>query len=115
VLLGWRRRADGGGHEGLDYAISTGDMIRASAGGTVIFAGNEPRRFGKLVVIDHGGGWHSAYGHLDRVTVTKGEAVKGGERIGIGGQGGVATRPELHFEIRRNGKPVDPATQLASD
>lgn len=112
VLLGWQRRPDGGGHEGLDFTVSTGDMIRASAAGTVLIAGEEPERFGVLVVIDHGNGWQSAYGHLARVTVSKGDAVKSGERIGIGGQGGVATQPELHFEIRRGGEPVDPAPLL---
>lgn len=112
VLLGWRRRPDGGGHEGIDFAVLPGDMIRAAARGTVIVAGDEPERFGKLVVIDHGNGWQSAYGHLARVTVAVGEAVKAGERIGIGGQGGAAERPELHFEIRHGGKPVDPAGLL---
>ena len=112
ILLGWQRRLDGGGHEGLDIALSTGDMVRASAGGTVLFAGAEPKRFGMLVVLDHGNGWQSRYGHLARVTVNAGDAVNTGERIGIGGQGGVATRPELHFEITQGGKPVDPAPLL---
>lgn len=112
ILLGWQRRADGGGHDGIDFAIAKGDMVRAAASGTVIFAGDEPKRFGKLVVIDHGNGWQTAYGHLMQVTVTKGNTVKAGERVGLGGQSGVATRPELHFEIRRNGKAVDPTAKL---
>ena len=115
VLLGWRRRADGTGHEGVDFALATGDMVRAAATGTVIFAGEEPERFGRLVVIDHGNGWHSAYGHLSRVTVEKGETVRAGERVGLGGQGGLANRPELHFEIRHNGKPIDPGPKLGLD
>lgn len=112
VMLGYQRRADGGGHEGLDYAVDVGDMVRASASGTVIYAGDEPVRFGKLVIIGHGNKWYTAYGHLSRVTVTKGEQVKQGERIGLAGQTGVATEPELHFEIRRNKAPVDPATLI---
>lgn len=112
VLLGWRRREDGSGHEGIDFAVQTGDMIRAAAAGTVLFAGDEPERFGRLVVIDHGNGWHSAYGHLSRVTVKKGDAVRAGERIGLGGDAGDAERPELHFEIRRGERPVDPAPLL---
>ena len=113
LLLGWQRRADGGGHDGIDFAVNTGDMIRAAASGTVIFAGNESKRFGKLVVIDHGNGWQTAYGHLMQVDVSKGNIVKSGERVGLGGQSGVATRPELHFEIRRDGKAVDPTAKLA--
>jgi len=112
LLLGWKRRPDGGGHEGLDFKVKVGDAVRATAAGTVIFAGDEPERFGRLVVIDHGNGWHSAYGHLSRVTVKKDETVRAGERIGLGGDAGVATQPELHFELRQNNKPVDPAARL---
>lgn len=114
TLYRYTRRADGGGHEGLDIALATGDMVRASAGGTVVFAGAEPKRFGRQVIIDHGDGWRTSYGHLSRVTVTKGEYVKAGERIGLGGSAGVATRPELHFEIRKDGKPIDPTSKLPS-
>lgn len=112
VLLGWQRRADGGGHEGMDFAVATGDMIRAAAPGTVILAGEAAERFGKLVVIDHGSGWRTAYGHLGRVTVKLGDVLKAGERVAVGGQSGDATRPELHFEIRRGEVPVNPAPLL---
>jgi murein DD-endopeptidase MepM/ murein hydrolase activator NlpD len=112
VLLGWRRRPDGGGHDGIDFALATGDMVRAAAGGTVLVADDDAKRFGRLVVIDHGNGWQSAYGHLSRITVAKGETVTAGERIGLGGQAGDAERPELHFEIRHGGEPVDPAPLL---
>ena len=103
------RAADNAGHEGFDYAVDPGDMVRASASGRVIFAGDEPVRFGKMVIISHGAGWHTVYGHMTDVTVKRGEQVRQGERIGIAGQGGKAERPELHFEIRKNRKPVDPA------
>jgi murein DD-endopeptidase MepM/ murein hydrolase activator NlpD len=112
VILGWRRRADGTGHEGLDFKVEKGDMIRAAASGTVIFAGKAPERFGNLIVIDHGNGWNTAYGHLDKVTVKKGDTIRAGERLGLGGQTGEATGPELHFEIRKDGQPVDPAPKL---
>ncbi len=112
VLLGWRRRADGGGHEGIDFAVAPGDMVRAAAGGTVLEADADDERFGRLVVIDHGNGWQSRYGHLSRITVAKGDTVTAGERIGLGGQAGDAERPELHFEIRHGGEPVDPAPLL---
>ncbi|WP_336981705.1 M23 family metallopeptidase [Altererythrobacter fulvus] len=112
VLLGWRRRADGSGHEGVDFRLKDGDMVRAAASGTVIFAGKAPERFGNLVVIDHGNGWHTAYGHLQKATVKKGETIRAGERVGLGGHSGEATGPELHFEIRRDGQPVDPGPLL---
>lgn len=112
VLLGFGKRADGGGHDGIDIAVKPGDMIRASANGMVVRVDNNHPRFGRFVVIEHGRGWLSAYGHLGRATVTKGEIVKSGERIGIGGVSGQTTRPELHFEILLDDEEVDPAKKL---
>jgi murein DD-endopeptidase MepM/ murein hydrolase activator NlpD len=107
VLLGF-----GKGHDGIDLAVKTGDMVRASASGTVVFAAEEKTRFGRQVLIDHGNGWFTSYGHLSRITVKKGDVVKAGERIGLAGDAGKATRPELHFEIRHNGEDIDPASKL---
>jgi murein DD-endopeptidase MepM/ murein hydrolase activator NlpD len=115
VLLGWKRRPDGGGHAGLDIAVETGDMIRAAASGAVTFVGDDKTRWGRLVVIDHGNGWQSEYGELARTTVEVGEAIKAGERLGIGGRGGTAKQPEFHFGIRRGSEPVDPAPLLRLD
>lgn len=112
VLLGYGKREDGGGHDGLDIAVKVGDMVRASANGMVVRVDNNHPRFGRFVVIEHGRGWLSAYGHLARATVTKGEIVKSGERIGIAGDAGQATRPELHFEILLDDEEVDPQEKL---
>ena len=87
-------------------------MVRAAASGTVVFAGEEPTRFGRQVLIDHGNGWQTSYGHLAKVTVAKGDIVKTGERIGLTGDAGIATGTELHFEIRKDGRDVDPASKL---
>ena len=87
-------------------------MVRAAAAGSVIFAADVSDRFGRLVVIDHGNGWHSAYGHLSRITVKVGDVIKAGERVGLAGQTGDAERPELHFEIRHDAQAVDPAPLL---
>lgn len=112
-LLGFQRGADGKGHEGIDYAVKPGDMVRASASGRVVYAQQDSGRFGPLVVLDHGNGWRTRYGHLARVTVKLGDMVKAGERVGIAGQGGSARRPELHFDILKDNVPVDPADKLA--
>ena len=111
VMAGFSLKEDGTGHDGLDIKAGMGDMVRASASGTVVFADNASR-FGRLVVIDHGNGWRTRYGHLSRITVKLGDVVKTGERIGLAGDAGVATRPELHFEIMRNNKRVDPKAKL---
>lgn len=99
-------------HDGIDIAAAPGTAVRATAAGKIAFAGEEPRQFGKLVVIDHGNGWQSAYAFLDRITVKEGEDVRQGERIGFSGQTGRARGPELHFELRRDNRPVDPEDQL---
>lgn len=99
-------------HDGLDITAPAGTMVRAAAAGMVKFAGNEKEQFGNLVVIDHGDGWFTAYGFLSRVTVRQGAKVAAGERIGLVGSTGMAKGNELHFEVRRDGKPVDPREQL---
>ena len=100
-------------HDGIDIIAKPDTAVRATAAGKVLFAGDEPQSFGRLVVIDHGGGWQSAYGFLGKMTVTKGDKVKARERIGLVGHSGKATADELHFELRKANKPVDPADLLA--
>ena len=111
VLLGFQHR-DGKGHEGLDIAAKPGDMIRAAGTGKVVFAQKDSGRFGNLVVLDHGNGWRTRYGHLSRITVKLGDLVKTGERIGLAGSSGSATSTELHFDILEDNEPVDPLAML---
>ena len=111
TLLGFQRAGDKG-HEGIDIAAQPGDMVRASASGSVVYAQEDSGRFGRLVVIDHGNGWRTRYGHLSRITVKLGDVVKTGERIGLAGSAGEAKRTELHFDILKNNVPVDPAQKL---
>ncbi|MGE3693336.1 MAG: peptidoglycan DD-metalloendopeptidase family protein [Novosphingobium sp.] len=99
-------------HDGIDIRAAEGTAVRATAAGKIAFAGNEPQQFGQLVVIDHGNGWQSAYAFLSRITVKEGEDVRQGERIGLSGRTGRARGPELHFELRRDNRPVDPQVQL---
>jgi murein DD-endopeptidase MepM/ murein hydrolase activator NlpD len=65
-----------------------------------------------MVVIEHSGGWSTAYAFLSRVTVKAGEEVRQGERVGLSGHTGRARGPELHFELRRGERAVDPSAQL---
>ena len=99
-------------HDGLDITAPEGTAVRAAAAGKVLYAGREPRQFGNLVVIDHGDGVQTAYAFLSRITVTKDEQVNRGERIGLVGKTGMAKGPELHFELRHDNQPVDPADDL---
>lgn len=97
---------------GIDLAAFAGMTVHAAAAGKVIFAGTEPERFGQLIVIDHGGGWVTAYAYLGKVAVKEGQAVKAGAVIARIGQSGEAKRPTLHFELRKDNAPRDPMPYL---
>ncbi|MEH1897475.1 MAG: peptidoglycan DD-metalloendopeptidase family protein [Nostoc sp.] len=105
-ILGYRRF-----HAGLDFAASYGSKIRAADSGRVIFAGWYGG-YGRAVIIDHGNGMTTLYGHTSELYVTEGQAVERGQAIGAVGSTGFSTGPHLHFEVRRNGTPVDPANYL---
>ncbi len=113
VRRGFTARGQRNYHDGLDIPAPRGTAVRAAAPGKVLFAGDEPAQFGRMVVIDHGDGWHTAYAFLSGITVKEGETVGQGERVGLVGSTGRARGNELHFEVRRNNRPVDPVAQLA--
>jgi murein DD-endopeptidase MepM/ murein hydrolase activator NlpD len=106
--FGWRW---GRMHEGIDLGAAYGTPIAAAASGVVIYAGWEGG-YGNLVVIDHGGGLATAYGHQSRIAVSVGQNVAQGETIGYVGSTGHSTGPHLHFEVRVNGQAVDPLGYL---
>lgn len=93
---------------GIDIAAPRGSPFRAAADGVVSYAGSEVAIYGGLILISHGDGWVSAYGHAERIDVTRGQAVKAGQVLGAAGQSGFAETPKLHFELRKDRKPVDP-------
>ncbi|MEH1850210.1 MAG: peptidoglycan DD-metalloendopeptidase family protein [Nostoc sp.] len=105
-ILGYRRF-----HAGLDFAASYGSKIRAADSGKVIFAGWYGG-YGRAVIIDHGNGLTTLYGHTSELYVTEGQAVERGQAIGAVGSTGFSTGPHLHFEVRRNGTPVNPTDYL---
>lgn len=101
-----------GPHEGIDILSTLGTAVRASATGKVIFAGTGPDAYGLTVILFHGGRWTTTYSFLQKVTVKEGDEVTAGERIGLVGDTGLAREPQLHFEVRRNRLPLDPAKFL---
>ena len=116
VVSGFGTRTDpiGGGtgfHSGLDIAASSGTPIRSCRSGTVVIAGWQGG-YGNAVVIDHGGGMATLYGHQSQIAVSVGEKVLAGEVIGYVGSTGNSTGPHLHFEVRISGNPVDPTPYI---
>jgi murein DD-endopeptidase MepM/ murein hydrolase activator NlpD len=98
-------------HAGIDIAAASGTPIHAAASGTVIYAG-WMSGYGNLVVIDHGGGLATAYGHQSSVAAGNGQGVSQGQVIGYVGCTGHCFGAHLHFEVRVNGSPVDPLGYL---
>ncbi len=101
-------------NDGINIAAATGTPIRAAQSGTISYAGNELRNYGNLILIKHDDGYITAYAHADRIAVAKGQHVEQGEVIGYAGSSGEVTRPQLHFEIRRDSHPLDPRLLLAA-
>jgi murein DD-endopeptidase MepM/ murein hydrolase activator NlpD len=99
-------------HMGLDFASPTGTEIHATGDGTVEFAGYNTSGFGIHVILDHGFGYQTVYGHMSKVDVRKGQHVKRGDTIGEVGSTGLSTGPHLHYEVHKDGSPVNPANFL---
>ena len=98
-------------HAGIDLAAAMGAPIFATSSGTVAAAG-WCGGYGNCVTIDHGDGCFTLYGHLSRVDVATGQRVGSGQALGLVGSTGNSTGPHLHYEVRINGRPVDPGPYL---
>lgn len=98
-------------NKGIDIAGRAGDAVRAAASGNVVYAGNGLLGYGNLIIVNHNEHYLSAYAHNRKILVQEGEDVKAGQVIAELGSSG-AERPKLHFEIRKDGNPVNPAHYL---
>lgn len=106
-----RFKAGENGNKGIDISGNRGDTILASAAGEVVYAGRGLLHYGDMIIIKHNNEYLSAYAHNDRILIREGEQVQKGQRIAEMGSTGI-DRTLLHFEIRRNGAPVDPMKYL---
>ena len=106
-----RFSSNGSLNKGIDIAGELGQPVLAASGGSVVYAGSGLRGYGELVIIKHSDTYVSAYGHNRRLLVREGQQVKVGQQIAEMGSTGT-DRVKLHFEIRRQGKPVDPMQYL---
>ncbi len=104
--------ASGERNDGIKIAVPRATPVLAAADGVVAYVGSDVPALGGLVILRHGNGWTSVYGHASQLLVQRGQSVKKGQKIALSGSTGFADRPELHFEIRKGRVPVDPTTQL---
>ena len=111
--FGWRTNPWPEFHKGVDLAADYGTPVRAAAAGTVETAGWDGGGFGIKVTIDHGNGYETLYGHLSRVIVQPGQHVTKGAPIAYVGSTGESTGPHLHYQVMKNGEPIDPQPFLS--
>ena len=112
LLLKYGPKQGGLHNDGINIAAPRGSPVRAADNGVVAYVGNELRGFGNLLLIKHDGGWMTAYAHNESILVGRGAKVKQGQTVARVGDSGSVITPQLHFEIRRGIRAVDPAKQL---
>jgi murein DD-endopeptidase MepM/ murein hydrolase activator NlpD len=107
----YRSYPDSEFHPGVDLGADYGQVVRATAAGTVATA-DWDGGYGQKIDIDHGNGYHTWYAHLSKIEVQPGQYVHKGEEIGLVGSTGFSTGPHLHYQVMLNGSPVDPTPYL---
>ena len=110
VISGYGPKPGGLNNDGVNIAAPKGAPVAAAGNGIVVYAGNEMKGFGNLILVRHQSGLVTAYAHLDRMLVAKDATVAQGDMIGTVGKTGDVPSPQLHFEVRRDGKPIDPTS-----
>ncbi len=100
-------------NDGINIAANSGSYVRAAESGVVVHAGRKIKGFGKLILIRHSNGWITAYAHNSSVLVKKGQTIKRGQAISRVGQSGGVNRPQLHFEMRKGSRAVNPVKYLS--
>lgn len=112
VIDGYGAKKNGLHNDGINIAAPDGAPVRAAENGVVIYTGNELRGFGNLILVKHADGWVTAYAHTREAMVARGARVKRGQVIATVGRTGNVSSPQLHFEIRRGTRAVDPRRLL---
>ena len=101
-------------NDGVNIMAPKGTVVRSAGSGVVAYAGNELRGFGNLLLIKHSNGWVTAYAHNEILIVHRGDKVKKGQAVARVGSSGNVIRPQLHFEIRKGNKAVDPILKISN-
>lgn len=113
VISGFGRRGTGAHNDGINILAEPGSPVKAADGGVVVYAGNELAGYGNLLLVRHPSGYVTAYAHTKKILVERGDRVKQGETVALVGSTGDVDRPQLHFEIRKGDRAVDPKNYLS--
>jgi murein DD-endopeptidase MepM/ murein hydrolase activator NlpD len=113
IISDFGTKPSGEKNDGINLAVPAGTAVKAAETGTVIYAGNELAGYGNLVLVRHADGWVSAYAHNGTITVNRGDTVQRGQTIAQAGMTGSVTSPQVHFELRKGAKPVNPMDHLS--
>ncbi len=105
--------ANGKNNDGVNFAVPMGTEVKAAENGVVAYAGSELKGYGKLVLIRHANNFVSAYAHNSALKVKRGDRIKRGAVVALVGKTGDVTHPQLHFELRKGAKPIDPTQYMA--
>jgi len=108
IVSGFGTKPDGGHNDGIDLAVPQGTSVMAAENGVVAYAGNELKGYGNLILIRHANNWVSAYAHNAEILVKRGDKVRRGQIIANAGATGSVSQPQVHFELRKGSRPVDP-------
>jgi len=112
VISDYGAKPDGLHNDGINIKAARGDAIRAAEQGIVVYRGNQIEGYGNMVLIRHANGFLTAYAHMDKILVRKGDKVRRGQSIGTVGATGNVKTPQLHFEIRKGKDAIDPKTLI---
>jgi murein DD-endopeptidase MepM/ murein hydrolase activator NlpD len=113
IISGFGRRTTGLHNDGINIAAEPGAPVKAADGGVVVYDGNELVAYGNLLLVRHPNGFVTAYAHNKKLLVKRGDTVRQGQTIALVGSTGDVDRPQLHFEIRKGERAVDPSRYLA--
>ena len=114
VIAGFGTRPDGGHNDGIDVAVPQGTSVKAAENGVVAYSGNELKGYGNLVLVRHANNWVSAYANNAELLVKRGEKVRRGQIIAKAGATGAVSQPQVHFELRKGSRPVDPTKYMSN-
>lgn len=115
VLSSFGPKANGLHNDGVNIAAEMGAPVRAAQNGVVAYSGNELKGYGNLLLVRHDNGWMTAYAHNSKLLVRRGDTVVRGQTISLAGNSGSVVTPQVHFEIRKGAKAVNPATVIVCD